>query len=56
MLNYWYDGPEETTYIKHGVELHNEVKTVNGWCASRKWSGRGVEKRGGGVSVQSLGR
>ncbi len=33
MVKVGHDGPEETTYIKQGIESHIEMITVNGWCA-----------------------
>ncbi len=47
MVKVGHNGPEETIYIKQGVGSHIEMITVKGWCAGGK---------GGGVSVQSLGR
>ncbi len=37
-----HNGPEETTYMKHGVGLHIKMITVNGWCADGKGGGGGV--------------
>ncbi len=39
IYNGFYNGPEETTYIKQGVGLHIYMITVNGWCAGGKGGG-----------------